>query len=290
MKDLGIPRGHALKMRRKLRERLQVRPAADAIGEEEPQEAVAQLWLQAAKADPTPPQPQPQPRPAPSARFGCGDTGGTAPAGEMKTAVERSWEQVAVLGPAAVGQALYRHTFILAPEAMGLFPYHVRAKYMDWSDPDDENDLMNAPSLRILFSKIINTVGCAVSGLHDPKALVPMLLQLGGRHIGYGTVPEHWEVVGQALQLTLRDALQDDYTPEVEAAWSMMYTFLSQLIIEGLRKAIAARDASFPGAVCDIDADVDRGGSSATCSRSTSAATTAATVAAGGGGAVAVAA
>jgi len=231
MTSIGLPRGHMLKLKRRLREYEDLHQAGG--GHRLPPVAETHQVISQIST--------PQHRPG----HVLAQAAHTLPTGQMKTAVEQSWERVEAFGAAVVGEMLYRHTFALAPQAMALFPPHVRAKYHDWTSDEvcDESDIYNSPAMKKLFSKIVNTVGCAVTGLHDPKTLVPMLLQLGARHINYGTDEEHWPIVGQALQLTLRDALGGAYTKEVEDAWSMMYTFLSQIIIEGLRKAIAQRDA-----------------------------------------------
>jgi len=168
------------------------------------------------------------------------------PSEMMKSTVEQSWEQVQVLGTYAVGEILYRHTFAIMPEAIHLFPSHVRMKYREWSPDEgqDESNVYESPALRKLFSKFVNAVGCAVAGLHDSSKLVPMLTQLGARHVNYGVNEAHWEALGKAFSVTLRDILREGYTQEVEAAWKMAYSFMSSIMIEGFRGAIAARDAA----------------------------------------------
>merc|ERR1719215_2417370 len=167
------------------------------------------------------------------------------PTEQMKSAVERSWEQVQALGTYTVGEILYRHTFMIMPEAIHLFPQEVRLKYREWSaDEDiDESNVYESPALRKLFSKFVNAVGCAVVGLHDNSKLVPMLMQLGARHINYGVSEAHWETLGKAFKAALREILQESFTQEVEAAWAMAYTFMSSIMIEGLRGAIAKRES-----------------------------------------------
>jgi NAD(P)H-flavin reductase/hemoglobin-like flavoprotein len=47
---------------------------------------------------------------------------------------------------------------------------------------------------------------------------VAFLAQLGRDHRKYGVLPEHYETLGQALYLTLRDALADEWTDALDAA------------------------------------------------------------------------
>merc|ERR1712194_559664 len=99
-------------------------------------------------------------------------------------------------------------------------------------------------ALRKLFAKVINAVGCTVAGLRDAGSLVPMLLALGNRHIAYGVPESYWEVLGQALDMTLADILGEDYTMEVKSAWATVYKFMSSIMIQGLREAIKRRDGA----------------------------------------------
>ena len=50
-----------------------------------------------------------------------------------------------------------------------------------------------------LRRQVMTTVGVAVAGLKDLGALVPVLEGLGAKHKGYGVLPAHYDVVGQAL-------------------------------------------------------------------------------------------
>mmetsp|Transcript_114643 Transcript_114643/g.357065 ORF Transcript_114643/g.357065 Transcript_114643/m.357065 type:complete len:228 (+) Transcript_114643:3-686(+) len=182
----------------------------------------------------------PQPRPAaahPAARPAVR----ARVAEDELSAVVRSWEHVQALGTYSVGEMLYRHTFELEPEVMELFPVEVRLKYREWTadEASDENGIYESPALRKLFAKFVNAIGCTVAGLNEIGRLVPMLTQLGARHAGYGLDEGHWPVLGKALQMTLRDCLGDEFTPEVETAWSTIYGFMSNIMIAGLREARA---------------------------------------------------
>jgi len=159
---------------------------------------------------------------------------------KMKSAVERSWDLVKAHGSYTMGELLFRHTLILEPAATALFPLNVRIKYQEWTEdgmPEEETDIWDSNAMRKLFSKVVNAIGCTVAGLNDVSKLVPMLTKLGARHINYGPSEEHWKVLGKALDLTLQDILQDDYTREVQGAWTAVYAFTSSIMIDGLRRA-----------------------------------------------------
>lgn len=91
------------------------------------------------------------------------------------------------------------------------------------------------PTLRNLFKgdakeqgrKLMSMIGAAVRGLNNLEGLVPVVANLGRRHVGYGVMPSHYETVGEALLWTLRQGLGKGFTPPVEAAWTQTYTLLA---------------------------------------------------------------
>jgi nitric oxide dioxygenase len=91
------------------------------------------------------------------------------------------------------------------------------------------------PTLRSLFrgdlheqrGKLMGMLQLAVAGLHRLDTLVPLVQQLGVRHRGYGATEAHYATVGAALLWTLEQGLGERFTPEVQAAWSSVYTLLA---------------------------------------------------------------
>jgi hemoglobin-like flavoprotein len=57
--------------------------------------------------------------------------------------------------------------------------------------------------------------------------LVPVVQDLGRRHVGYGVKDEHYATVGTALLWTLEKGLGDAFTTEVKEAWTTVYTLLA---------------------------------------------------------------
>lgn len=236
LKELGVPRGHALKLKKRLREyqmqefEKEEQQVLHVLAHQQVLQVHAPSW-----------------RPGQIPSNACR----SMPTERMKSAVEQSWEQVQALGTYRVGRLFYRNTFAIMPEALDLFPTHVRLKYREWLQGDEEaygDGGVESPALRTLFSKFMNAIGCTVAGLHNPTQLVPMLSQLGARHINYGVCDAHWQAMGKALNATLRELLGGAFTPEVEDAWKMAYAFLSAIMMDGLRIATATRDAALNAA------------------------------------------
>jgi len=103
------------------------------------------------------------------------------------------------------------------------------------------------PALRHLFrgdmaeqrKKLMQMLTAAVKGLDRLDQLVPVVEDLGRRHVGYGVEDRHYEIVGDALLWTLSMALGRDFTPELEAAWGAVYGLLSTTMKDAARRVTA---------------------------------------------------
>ena len=51
------------------------------------------------------------------------------------------------------------------------------------------------------------------------------------RHVQYGVRRGHYRLVGNALLWTLKQGLGNDWTPELESAWTKCYALLSEAMI-----------------------------------------------------------
>lgn len=96
------------------------------------------------------------------------------------------------------------------------------------------------PSVKPLFksdlsqqgAKLMKMIGTAVNNLHDLDTLVPVLQDLGKRHVAYGVAPAHYDTVGACLLRTLEKGLGEDFTPETKAAWAEAYGLMAGVMIE----------------------------------------------------------
>ena len=84
------------------------------------------------------------------------------------------------------------------------------------------------PSLRRLFKidmkeqskKLFATLDAIVEGIDDWERIVPVLRQLGQRHVGYGVKEQHYDTLCSALVWAFGQALQPGFDDEVRAAWT----------------------------------------------------------------------
>jgi len=92
------------------------------------------------------------------------------------------------------------------------------------------------PGARALFGrtdmteqgrKLMSAIGFIVASLDRLDELVPAAKAMALRHVGYGVARAQYDSVGQALIWTLAQGLGEDFTPELEQAWTRAYAVLS---------------------------------------------------------------
>lgn len=91
------------------------------------------------------------------------------------------------------------------------------------------------PSLRTMFTsdmteqgrKLMQMLSVAVHALDRLDEIVPAVRALGQRHVAYGVKVGHYATVGEALLWTLEQGLGDEFTADVKAAWTAVYTLLA---------------------------------------------------------------
>lgn len=118
--------------------------------------------------------------------------------------VQESFQKVATIADQAAAM-FYKNLFILDPRLRGLFPSDMQAQ----------------------GRKLMHMLGLAVHGLKNPDTLIPAVQELGRRHVAYGVEEKHYEAVGNALMLTLKQGLGAEFTPQVKEAWLATYELLS---------------------------------------------------------------
>mmetsp|Transcript_15695 Transcript_15695/g.46822 ORF Transcript_15695/g.46822 Transcript_15695/m.46822 type:complete len:186 (-) Transcript_15695:67-624(-) len=140
--------------------------------------------------------------------------------------VQTSWKQVTdTVDVETAGVILFKHIFRIAPQALPLF------SFKGVSDGKIDEKLFGSTELKTHGAKVVATVGTAVQMLGKLDALVPILQELGTKHVAYGVVPAHYEVVGEALIATLGDALGEKFTDDVKEAWLAVYGIVKTTMI-----------------------------------------------------------
>jgi nitric oxide dioxygenase len=108
--------------------------------------------------------------------------------------------------------SFYENLFTANPEAKPLFA----------------NTSMEDQKQKLLASLVL-----VVENLQKPDLLNDRLKGLGARHVQYGTLPEHYPLVGAALLTTFEQYLDNEWTPEVKQAWVDAYGVISEIMLDG---------------------------------------------------------
>ena len=135
---------------------------------------------------------------------------------EQVMLVQTSFANVLPIADVA-GLLFYERIFTLAPEARALFG-------------DD---------IALQASRTMAAVKTAVDGLDDVEHVAPFLIRRGARHVRYGVVPEHFDLVGAAFLWTLEQGLGDAFTPEVHEAWAAAFGVIARAMLIGMEQASA---------------------------------------------------
>ena len=120
--------------------------------------------------------------------------------------------------PDAAASAFYRRLFEIDPGLRPLF----------------------RPDLEEQGKKLMQMLGAAVRLLDHPQSLIPVLENLGRRHVDYGVRDEHYATVGQALLDTLSAALGNIFTPDVREAWASLYGVVATTMQRAAAEVVAS--------------------------------------------------
>lgn len=133
----------------------------------------------------------------------------------QKQLVQDSWEAVLPIAQTAVGM-FYERLFETHPELRSLFP----------------------EDLSTQRGKLAKALNLAVRGLDDPSRLVPVLEEMGARHVGYGVEESHYDAVGASLLWTLEQGLGDAWNEDLADAWGAVYGVVAGVMVQGARAAV----------------------------------------------------
>lgn len=104
------------------------------------------------------------------------------------------------------------------------------------------------PSLRRLFKidmkeqskKLVATLDALVEGIDDWERIVPVLRELGQRHVAYGVKEHHYNTLCSALVWAFGQALQPGFDDEVRAAWTAVIQAVNEQMKIGAATVPAA--------------------------------------------------
>jgi hemoglobin-like flavoprotein len=91
-------------------------------------------------------------------------------------------------------------------------------------------------SMTSMYSKFTHIVDTTVKAILSGDDYTPALRRLGRRHAIYDVANEDYPVVGEAFSWAVGQLLGDQFTPEVESAWSALYDAMAEIAVQGAEK------------------------------------------------------
>lgn len=123
--------------------------------------------------------------------------------------VKQSWRTLRAIDPTIVGDLFYSKLFIANPSLRNMFPKKM----------DDQ------------YRKLMDMLSIIIARLDHIDELNEDIAAMARRHVHYGVRPAHYKLVGKALLWTLRQGLGQDWTLEVEQAWTKCYSNLADIMM-----------------------------------------------------------
>ncbi|MBC7921359.1 MAG: hypothetical protein H7Z75_09755 [Ferruginibacter sp.] len=124
-------------------------------------------------------------------------------------AVKNSWSYL-LLHSEEAGALFYQRLFELDPALETLFK----------------------PDMTAQAKKLVDMLTLMVTKLQSMADIEEEVRALAQRHVHYGTRPEHYQTVGQALVHTLEMVLGDRWDEETRRAWAEVYAQWARAMIE----------------------------------------------------------
>ncbi len=104
-----------------------------------------------------------------------------------------------------------------------------------------------APAVKPLFAgtdlrkqkvMLLRVLGLLRRSLRDLDPIVPILHDLGARHVAYGAQPEHYPVVGAVLIASMAEVAGDAWRPEYERAWAAAFDVVAGAMLDGASRQL----------------------------------------------------
>ena len=135
---------------------------------------------------------------------------------DQVTLVQESFKKVVPIADKAA-DLFYDRLFTIAPEVRSLFP----------ADLSEQK------------KKLMQVLATAVTNLHQVEKVLPVVEELGRRHVAYGVTEKHYTPVGAALLWTLEQGLGPEFSPPVKAAWTETYITVAGVMTKAAATAPA---------------------------------------------------
>jgi len=88
--------------------------------------------------------------------------------------------------------------------------------------------------------KLLGSLVLVVRNLRSSDKLREALMQMGARHVEYGTKPEHYPIVRDTLLDVMGQVAGDAWSEQLASDWKTAIDFVSEVMLEGQRQVVDA--------------------------------------------------
>ncbi|MCG8406030.1 MAG: globin domain-containing protein [Phycisphaerales bacterium] len=124
--------------------------------------------------------------------------------------LENSFNLLAPRGPELVDR-FYAHLFSKNPGVRPMFP-----------------EEMSGQKKKLLASLVL-----VMQNIRKPEKLQQPLIEMGRRHVGYGTKPEHYPIVRDTLVQVMSEMAGDQWADQLTEDWNAALNVVAGIMIEG---------------------------------------------------------
>lgn len=105
-----------------------------------------------------------------------------------------------------------------------------------------DNLFADYPQIKPLFARtdmteqqnhLVSALVLVIDNLSNTEVLIETLKTLGAKHQNYGTLQEHYPMVGASMLKTFESYLGEEWTPEVKQAWIDAYQAIASVMLQG---------------------------------------------------------
>lgn len=126
--------------------------------------------------------------------------------------VKKTWRVLMMIDPKVIGDAFYSKLFSDYPQMRKMFPTDMDKQYV----------------------KLVDMLTSIVSRLDRLEDISDDIVALSLRHTDHTIKASYYDMLGNSLKWTLKTALKDDWTTEVEDAWATCYnTVATTMLVNG---------------------------------------------------------
>ena len=106
-----------------------------------------------------------------------------------------------------------------------------------FADYPEVKPLFKSTNMEEQAKKLFASLVLVVNNLKKPDKLTESLKGMGNKHVDYGVLPKHYPMVGMNIVKVMSIVLKEEWTPEMEKAWTEAYSAIAAIMLEGAEES-----------------------------------------------------